>query len=354
MRKQDSPRQPLSDAEIQAITDLVTGQLSPLASWRLRRRIAASPVLARELKEIEALHADLRLLQTEEVTQRPPVWGSTSATAHTVKSSSFWILGGIAMNRRVVVAATAALCLLCVTGGYAAVHYLYKPFHDMDAGNGLVWHADHHFRGEVKFYDVNGTYQGSNGTDGEDNAPVSATVTVSGQSFPVFGAGRHAIEDKSGKLLGTVELVPETKEEREAWRQKHNREMGIEQQLHISYGAKDGYGQCIGFFGDEPNRITWKLSGTNVRVLFFDQSTGKQVYSGKAGPVDDAIRAEQKQSLSPESYAATVAEQVPSEPYFSWTTPDGKQHTFMTFRSYPMALPDGTKLRVEIVPEPQQ
>jgi hypothetical protein len=223
----------------------------------------------------------------------------------------------------------------------------------MDAGNGLTWRADHNFRGEVKFYDAKGNYKGSHGTDGVENAPVLAKVTISGETYTVSGAGRHDIRDSRNRLLGTVELVPETSEEREALRKRHDREMGIEKRLPMSHGARDGYGQCLGFFGDGPGRVTWKLSGSDVRVLFFDEASGKQVYSGTALPIDDAIRAEMKQTLSPEAYAATVAQgPVPNVPYFMWITPDGKSHYFMTFRSFPITLPDGTKLRAEIVPKP--
>lgn len=353
MSKPSMQKLPPSDAERQAITDLVAGQLSPFAAWRLRRKIATSPVLSRELAEYEALYADLRSLQTEDVTRTAPKWENASIPTQHSKSSAFWTFGRITMNRRTVLAATISLCLLCVSGGYAAVRYLYDPFTGMDTGDRTTWKVkEHNFRGQVKFFSAKGEFKGSVGSDGFVGSPVVATVDVGTETFVVAGEGRHELRSKtSGKIVGSVELVAETQAERNAFWKRHDHEMGIEQRLHMSYGAKDGYGQCIGYFGDEPNRVTWKLSGSNVRVLFFDEITGKQVYSGTAGPLNDAIRAEMKQTLSPESYAATVSPiPVPSDPRFSWITPDGKQHDFMTFRSYPMTLPDGTKLLVQIVP----
>ena len=220
----------------------------------------------------------------------------------------------------------------------------------MNAGNGLVWHANHAFSGQVKFYSPDGVYRGSNGTDGKEGAPVTATVVVSGQSFSVTGAGRHPLLDPSGALLGTVELVPETEAQRAAWRVEHDKQNGIEQPLRMSYGAIDGYGQCIGFFGDGASRIDWKLSGSNVRVLFVDTQTGRQVYSARTVTVNDAIRADLKQSLSPEAYAATVAATVPSEPTFTWKAQDGKEHSWKESGSDPLKLSNGINLRVKLVP----
>lgn len=354
MSKQNEQKRPPSDAEVDTITDLVAGQLSPFAAWRLRRRIQASPTLARELREAEALQADLRSLQRENVTRPAPEWETGTGTAYRFSPQpTVWTFGRVSMNRRTVLAATAAACLLCITGGYAAVRHLYDPFLDLDAGNRVTWRVkEHNFRGEVRFYSPAGESQGSVGSDGFADSPPVATVEVAGEPFVVSGAGRHELRSgATGKTVGTVELVPETTAQREAWRRSHDREMGTEQRLHMSYGARDGYGQCVGYFGDSPNRVTWKLSGSNVRVLFFDQTSGKQVYSGTAFPVNDVIRAEMKQALSPEAYTATVAPgPVPGDPHFSWVTPDGKRHEFMTFRSYPLTLPDGTKLRAEIVP----
>ncbi|MBC8139455.1 MAG: hypothetical protein H8F28_26555 [Fibrella sp.] len=258
------------------------------------------------------------------------------------------------MNRRAVLATTASLCLLCVTGGYAAVRHLYNPFADLDAGNRTTWSIkENNFRGQVRFYSEKGTFQGSVASDGYIGSPVVATVKVGEEIFVVSGVGRHTLRSKTtGKIAGSVELVAESGAEREALWQRHDRENGIEQRLSINHGAKGGYGKCVGFFGDAPNRLTWELAGSNVRVLFFDSKTGKQVYSGTAGPVNDTIRAELKQTLSPESYAASVANHVPSDPRFSWQTPDGKWRAFMTFRSFPMTLPDGTELRVELAPGP--
>ena len=69
----------------------------------------------------------------------------------------------------------------------------------------------------------------------------------------------------------------------------------------MNYGERDGYGQAVGYFGDRPNRVAWKLWAENVIVRFYDAKTGKQVYQAQASNVDDTIRAEQKRELSPEA-----------------------------------------------------
>ena len=67
-----NPNKPLlSDADAQAMTELASGRLAPLAALRLRARMARSPELAREFAETKALFTDLRKLRSERINQRP-------------------------------------------------------------------------------------------------------------------------------------------------------------------------------------------------------------------------------------------------------------------------------------------
>ncbi len=332
-----------SDSE--AITDLVTGQLSPLAAWRLRCRIARSPELARELSEAQALFDDLQTLRMVRPTCFAPGWSAANSAGRDARPT-VWNLEG-QMKTRAVFVATAILSLALVTGGYAAMRYRYG-FDTLRVGHAGSWKAIHTFRGEVRFADTHGEYCGSFGTDGgADDQMVTATVVVNGYTFTLRGAGKHQLYAQDA-FLGTAELVPETPQEREVWREKHDRENGIVERLHISYGARDGYGQCVGFFDVVPNNISWKLRGDNVQVRFYNVATGKQVYQGTALAVDDAVRAEQKRVLPPGIYRATVALDVPVVPKFEWSIGQGAiQAREMGQEIIPLA--DGTRLRAEIV-----
>lgn len=164
------------------MTELASGRLAPLAALRLRARMARSPELAREFAETKALFTDLRELRSERPSRFAPDWlTADTETGHPLKgnaSPTVWNLGGFAMNRRAVIAATATLSLLCVTGGYAAVRYLYS-FDNLDAGHGRVWSADRHFTGQVKFTDADGVSRGSYG-----GSATPGSVTMNGKTFP--------------------------------------------------------------------------------------------------------------------------------------------------------------------------
>lgn len=352
------PKSPDNDA----ITDLLTGQLSPLAAWRLRRRIARSPELKRELAETQSLIADLQAFRSERPLRFPPDW-SRAGSADMPARKTF------AMNKPAVFAATAALCLLLVTGGSAAVRYLFPPLSGLDAGNGATWSADLDFRGEAKFRDAKGVDRGTVSFDGGSTSvefdpqgsptgtpktmvrtnPVSAQIKIGSETFPVSGAGRHELRTPSGVLLGTVELVPQSKGGREAWRKKYDAQNGIVEKLHCSYGARDGFGRAIGYFGDGDKRVTWEVWGENVTVQFFSVATGNRVYQAQSFPVDDAVRAEQKRELSPEIYAATVADTLPPAPTFTYRRGSEPARTAKMGEVITVQIPDGTVLRVRLV-----
>ena len=358
------------------ITDLAAGKLSPVAAWLLRRRIARDADLSRELRETEAVFSELQTLRAEtparstfpvpSASDRQPT-GNPWRTDAPVRlaTPTITLFGGLVMNRRAVFTATAALCLLCVTGGYAAVRLLYPSLSGLDTGTGHVWDASFAYQGEVKFYSPDKTDRGSIGhSNSNPNAAVEATVTIDKTDYPVSGAGKHELRGKDGNLIGIVELIPETTAQREALTAKHDRENHIDEKLAMQPGAVDGYGNCIGGFGSAgiaianhivvANKYThWQVQGANLVINFYDAKTHKQVYQAHACDVNDQIRAEMKRTLSPESYAARVSSSVPPSPIFTWTANDTGKDTDKTERhvgygSFPMTLADGTVLRVEV------
>ena len=251
------------------------------------------------------------------------------------------------MNPRAVFAACAALTLT-VTAAVAARQYFYDPFRDLPAGNGKNWRAEVAFRGEARFYGADGTAYGSVSSGDNENAPIEATVTVSGTPFKVAGAGRHELRDSAGALLGYVELVPQSAGEQAEWRRQHNAQYGIEEPLKGSYGAKDGFGMATGYFGDGDKRLEWRFNGTG-KIIFRRLDDGKIAYTARAAGLTPELRTEQQRNLSPEDFALTVAETVADPPTFAYRIGD-QQKTESALAPFPLTLPDGTRLQVEIIP----
>ncbi len=111
----------------------------------------------------------------------------------------------------------------------------------------------------------------------------------------------------------------------------------------MNYGERDGYGQAVGYFGDRPNRVTWKLWGENVVVRFYDINTGKQVYEGRG------IKRGRHYPCRAE--ARTLSGSLPDKPTFTWTIGDGGvARSRKMGEDIRFVLGNGIQPRAEIVP----
>ncbi len=247
--------------------------------------------------------------------------------------------------------AFAAICLtLFVAAGatFATVKMLYNPFRDITDTHGHVLRAESRFSGEIKLYDRDNHYLGSFGTDGEQNAPITATVNVDGKTLQVAGRGRHTLRVDGGNIVGYADLIPETAAERARWNAAHEKAMGHEETLHISNGSDDGWGTAIGLFGDKERGgvLTWRFTGVGtVRFLH----NGKVVRTGVATRVTSQEAAGLRKTMRPEEFAAKVRVNPPSVPVFEWTE-GGETHRHTGTEPMPLKLPDGTELSVQFVP----
>jgi len=197
--------------------DLATGQLSPLAAWRLRRRIAADPDLSREWEDIRQLRQDLRYLVREQQALQParPVAPQSSVPIYR--------LGGITMKRRTVLAATAA-SLLLMTGAFAAHRWLdtSAAFSFTDA-NHRNWTIHTGIAGKIHFIDAQGQDSPSELVS-EGGFPASDTVRLAcntkGIDVTLHGYGRHAIRSANGDLIGYLEVSPLSTDDQQRLREQ--------------------------------------------------------------------------------------------------------------------------------------
>lgn len=188
--------------------DLVTGQLGPLAAWRLRRRIARDPALAREFTEIQQMQADLRSLARQN-SSRPAQSPATT-----------WTIGGLTMKRRAVLAASL-LTIFAITGGAVASRYWSKPAADasctMRGWDIDSWYFHGQFRGNATVVSPKGNYVNKLPLNGSSSS-ASIRVIYSMNKREVAqadlsGMGKHSIRDRSGNLLGSIILSPLTDED---------------------------------------------------------------------------------------------------------------------------------------------
>jgi hypothetical protein len=318
------------------------------AAARLQRHLARCPQCAAEMAETRALWAELRALAAVPVDHPAPLWPSFDTVLGPARPQArTFAIGGLTMKKRTV-AITCALTVFSVSGAALAERYLaYRPFQDSPDGRGNLWGTTGHFRGEVKTYRPDGSYIGSLGMDDSDRPGISAEVTVNGETFPLSGAGRHPLTDENGKLLGFADLVPETPAERQVQWRAYEHRGGIEERLLISYGATDGHGTAVGFFGDEPNRLTWRMDGVG-EVRFYRADNGHFVYYSDASAVDPSQVDNLRRSLG-SAAETSVNAHPPATPTFRWTVGDRTSTSSGYDRPFTIALANGIKLRVEIV-----
>jgi hypothetical protein len=115
------------------------------------------------------------------------------------------------MKRRAVLAATAALTFVTITGAVAARHYLsFTPHFTFSDNHGTTWDIRTNLPGTLRFFSAEGKLIGQMTTDGGfPRGSDIVLITYAGrQDHTVHGYGKHLLRSKSGALLGYLEVVP--------------------------------------------------------------------------------------------------------------------------------------------------
>jgi hypothetical protein len=97
---------------LKQLPDFVLGEVGKWQTWRISRHIAQCAACQKERDRLVVLYGQLRTLQTETPPQLPVV-----PNLPNIAPSTF-VLGGKTMNRRAVIAASAALILATTGSGH--------------------------------------------------------------------------------------------------------------------------------------------------------------------------------------------------------------------------------------------
>ena len=276
--------------------DLATGQLGPLAAWRLRRHIARDPALAREFAEIRQLHDDLQMLvgEKKQLAARRPI------------SPMTWTIGGLTMKRRVVLAAAAALTCATVTGAVAARHFLdMTPHAAFTDSQGRLWDIRTNLPGTIRLFNTEGRQIGQMTTDGGSprGSDIVLVSCAGQQDQTLHGYGKHLLRSRTGAILGSLNVSPLSAQDKQ---QQAASGMAARNGLEALYrepntftanapgsGGKGGVTGAVGLTaGHLTDRgISWKLIG--YAMVTADYLTGEkpehQEGRGSALPSADSV-----------------------------------------------------------------
>jgi hypothetical protein len=314
--------EPQRDKLRQQIVHLAAGELGPLDAWRLRRRIARDPELAREWGEVKALWKDMKLLRT--------------ATPHVIRpdrpallvAAPTLTLGGITMKRRTVIAAFVTV-LFAVTGAVAARQWMnFGPSAAIGDRQGRLWHLSGNFRGKVTIYDAAGKMAGRYRNDSGDPETGVLKVDVAGTHAELPGSGKYPILNKDGVLLGTLELSTLSDQDRSEMLAAAD---DAERELVARYNAGPGFplasdgssgltsmpGVVIGY--DQSRGLSWKMLGYgSVTARYLHPHLSQQ--AGQSAP----FTPEQLRDMPPQAREYTqrlvsLAPPTNAEPEIYWT-----------------------------------
>jgi Putative zinc-finger len=208
---------------LKQLPDFVLGEVGKWQTWRISRHIAQCAACQKERDRLVVLYGQLRTLQTETPPQLPVV-----PNLPNIAPSTF-VLGGKTMNRRAVIAASAAL-ILATTGGAIA----YKTYatqrvvvtSEVINGNntGWMWFFSGNYQGKVQVFDIKGKpltdEQYVNNSSPQGTLHIrreKGNITIS--KF-VSGFGKHLLVDHQGKTIGFAILSPMTATEQITQTQK--------------------------------------------------------------------------------------------------------------------------------------
>jgi hypothetical protein len=233
---------------LKQLPGFVLGEVGGWQKWRLSRHIAGCPLCQKERDRLSVLYGQLRTLQSE---TPPPV--PILPMVPNIAPQSI-TLGGKVMNKRMVFAASAALCLL--VGGGAIAYKLRPPTMLLGVGeqsdanpnitkNGgwsIGWYFYGQYQGKVEVFDTTGKSltkeQYLNGSSASSPLLVRRQEELGGKERILFentihGFGKHELTNVQGQKIGYVVLSPmnaeekqikdeEEKSDREAWLDYYN------------------------------------------------------------------------------------------------------------------------------------
>jgi hypothetical protein len=299
--------------------DLVTGQLGMWKTWRLRRRIACNPALAREFAEFQQLHSDLQQLAWQHQFPAPRFTPLTSPAT--------WTIGGITMKRRAVLIATAALTCLTITGAVAARRYLdLTPSSSFTDKDHKTWEIRTHLPGTICVFTASGQPLGRyTSSGGFPKGSDIVLLTYAGKAkYTLHGYGTHVIKDEAGKVRGRVEVAPLS-------------EKDIKEQRTIAEVTRRGQEAMY----REPNAFTNDLAAsmsTDFVTSAFGLSGG---YNSSRGV-----------SWKMLGYANITAEYLPKHSKVEMNIQRGMGKLVPTIDTIPPALRPGFMKRTEQAPPP--
>jgi len=183
------------EASRRQLVHLAAGELGPIASWWLRRQIAADANLAQEWEEVRQLWSGLGQLRDPVAPARLPEWPRSELRAVAA-----------ARSPRRAVLAVGVTALLAVTGAVASRFWSdwisQTSFTD---ARGRVWRLSGSYQGKTEVLDETGRVTGEWSTD-EGNPQGTRIVQVEGIRRELRELGRHEVRDGAGRLLGYVKL----------------------------------------------------------------------------------------------------------------------------------------------------
>jgi hypothetical protein len=273
----------ISSLQVQ-MDDLATGQLGMFAAWRLRRRIARDPSLTREFAEIQKLRTEMQSL-----VRRSAPYTTSPATL---------TIGGLTMKRRTVLAATAALTFVTVTGAVAARHYLdLTPHSSFTDNQGHPWDIRTNLPGTIRLFNPEGKLIGQMTTDGGfPRGSDIVLVTYAGQQdSTVHGYGKHLLRNTKGTILGSVEIAPFSAQDKASQKTASEQNWSGLEALYrepntfatADSGGREGVlgaiGLTAGYRTDEG--LSWKMIGYASVTAEYVMGGKSELQTGKGGPL---------------------------------------------------------------------
>lgn len=158
-----------------------------------------------------------------------------------------------------------------------------------------------------------------------------------GQALSFHGFGNYPIELPAGVKL-IAEIVPwdkhwtAPKDSSVRFWKEHDARLGIEENLPGSSGAADGVQTTKGYFGSE-KECHWVMTGVG-EVRIRNVTTGKVLRRGFACP-------EKGGQMSSSEHATT--------PTLKWFVGNREPRTFRGYGIFPVVLPNGKELTVEVI-----
>jgi hypothetical protein len=226
-REKTMSNKSIHDGIFAELPDFVQGEIKGWRKWQMRRHIAQCSICQKENARLTQLYGQLRTFQSE----TPPQMSMVPNIAPTT-----FVLGGKIMNKRMVLAATAALCLL--VGGGAIAYKLRPPVMRIGvgelsgkdnrsaSGSRTMWYFAGDYQGKVQVFDAKGNPL-TNEECVNGSSPTSPllmrrqkveNMRKAGKILfetTVQGFGKHNLTNVQGQKNGYVILSPMNAKEKQ-------------------------------------------------------------------------------------------------------------------------------------------